>query len=83
MKFAWAKFYFCTPYAPWQRGRNENTNGLIREYFPKESELDKVTAEEVQKVEELLNRRPRKRHGWYTPYEVFQSLTFDALHLGI
>jgi transposase, IS30 family len=76
-----ADFYFARPHSPWQRGCNENTNGLIRRYFPKGTEFDRVTAEDIQRVEDLLNHRPRKCLGYRTPFEVFQDLTGDALQL--
>ncbi len=66
-----AKFYFCHTYASWERGTNENTNGLIRDYFPKKTDFAKVSVEEIQKVEHALNTRPRKRLKWKTPLEVF------------
>ncbi len=69
---------FCLPHHPWQRGANENTNGLLRQYFPKRCDLGAVTDEEVAMVCDELNRRPRERLGWRTPYEVYHSV---ALHL--
>lgn len=63
--------YFAHPYASWERGTNENTNGLIRQYFPKGMGLSKVTQEEVAAVERRLNNRPRKCLGFKTPNEVF------------
>lgn len=65
------KFYFCHTYASWERGTNENTNGLIRDYFPKKTDFANVSDEEIQKVEHALNTRPRKRHGWKTPLQIF------------
>jgi len=65
--------YFAHPYASWERGSNENTNGLIRWYFPKGTDFAKVTDEEIRKVETILNNRPRKRLGWRTPLEVFNG----------
>ena len=62
--------YFCDPYSPWQRGTNENTNGLLRQFFPKGTSLKDVTNEELQKVVDLINNRPRKRLGFKTPLEV-------------
>jgi len=76
-----AGFYFAKPYSPWQRGCNENTNGLIRQYFPKGTCFDTVTDQKVQYVEDLLNHRPRKCLGYDTPFEAFQKLTNYALHL--
>ena len=65
------KCYFAHPYSAWERGTNENTNGLIRDYFPKKTDFDKITEEELRQVEELLNNRPRKRLGWKSPLQVF------------
>lgn len=65
--------YFADPHAPWQRGTNENTNGLIREFFPKGTDFCSHQEEEIKQVEELLNRRPRKILGFKTPQEVFAS----------
>lgn len=62
--------YFCDPYSPWQRGTNENTNGLLRQFFPKGTSLKDVTNEDLQKVVGLINNRPRKRLGFKTPLEV-------------
>jgi transposase, IS30 family len=76
-----AEFYFANPYSPWQRGCNENTNGLIRQYFPKGTNFDNVTAQDIQTVEDLLNHRPRKCLGYRTPFEAFQDLTGDALQV--
>lgn len=73
-----AECYFCPPHHPWKRGTNENTNGLLRQYFPKGCDLDAVGDEEVQAVYDELNRRPRERLGWRTPYEVYHS---TVLHL--
>ena len=66
-----ARIYFAHPYASWERGLNENTNGLIRQYFPKHRDLTTVTDAEVQEVMNKLNHRPRKSLGYRTPYEVF------------
>ena len=73
--------YFCPPHHPWDRGTNENTNGLLRQYrqyFPKGCDLDAVADEEVERVYDELNRRPRKRLGYLTPHEVYHS---TSLHL--
>lgn len=72
------EFYFALPHHPWQRGTNENTNGLLREYFPKGESLGRVSEKRVQEVYDKLNRRPRKRLGYRTPYEAHYSKT---LHL--
>jgi IS30 family transposase len=66
-----ARIYFAHPYASWERGLNENTNGLVRQYFPKKHDFARITNAEVQRVEDLLNNRPRKTLGYRTPNEVF------------
>jgi transposase, IS30 family len=66
-----ARIYFAHPYASWERGLNENTNGLVRQYFPKKYHFAKITNKDVQQVEDLLNNRPRKTLGYRTPNEVF------------
>jgi len=66
-----AGFYFATPYHAWERGLNENTNGLIRQYFPKGSDFKALTQSQVAKVQNLLNSRPRKTLGYMSPNEVF------------
>lgn len=63
------KCFFAHPYHSWERGTNENTNGLIREYFPKKTDFTIINNEEIQKVEYAFNTRPRKRLGWLTPLE--------------
>jgi len=67
------EFYFPPPHQPWQRGTNENTNGLLREYFPKGYDFSTLSAEDLQKVVEQLNHRPRKCLGYRTPAEVYFS----------
>jgi len=69
--------YFCDPHSPWQRASNENTNGLLRQYFPKGTSLKRYTAEDLRFVEAQMNDRPRKRLGFLTPAEVFQQLLAD------
>jgi len=63
--------YFAHPYSSWERGANENTNGLIRQYFPKGSSFDDITEDDVKKVVHRLNHRPRKTLNYKTPFEVF------------
>lgn len=63
--------FFANPYHSWERGSNENTNGLIRQFFPKKTNFDNVSEKEIKKVERLLNNRPRKRLNYLTPKEVF------------
>ena len=66
--------YFCDPHAPWQRGSNENTNGLLRQYLPRNADLSKFTQADLDAIADKLNRRPRKRHQFLTPLEVFDQL---------
>lgn len=66
-----AKFYFAHPYRSWERGLNENTNGLVRQYFPKKFDFSKITDDDVQFVQDRLNDRPRKTLGYASPNEVF------------
>lgn len=66
-----ADFYFAHPYASYERGLNENTNGLIRQYFPKERDFRTITDEEIIHAMKRLNNRPRKRLGFKTPNQVF------------
>lgn len=66
--------YFADPHAPWQRGSNESTNGLLREYFPKGLDLATITEDQLQAAVEQLNNRPRKRHGFLTPNEVLAAI---------
>lgn len=65
--------YFATPYHSWERGTNENTNGLIRQYLPKRTSMKKLTQEECNAIASSLNNRPRKRHGFKTPIECLQE----------
>jgi IS30 family transposase len=71
--------YFADPYSPWQRGSNENTNGLLREYLPKGTDLHQHTAAQLQAIADELNDRPRKRLGFYTPREALAKLLNDDL----
>ena len=67
------KCFYANAYHSWERGTNENTNGLIRDFFPKKTDFTLISNEEIQKVEYLLNTRPRKRLNWSTPLEVFSK----------
>jgi transposase, IS30 family len=68
-----ADFYFAHPYSSWERGLNEHTNGLVRQYFPKGTSFEEITDEQVARVEDLLNGRPRKVLGYQTPMEFFEK----------
>ncbi len=65
--------YFAFPYHSWERGTNENTNGLLRQFFPKKMWFNTVTQEQLDKVVRLINNRPRKRLNYLTPYEIFKK----------
>jgi len=73
------KVYFADPYSSWQRGLNENANGLLRQYFPKGSSLKNMTDEALAQAVRKLNHRPRKCLGYRTPYEVFNAAKGGAL----
>jgi len=68
-----ADFYFAHPYCSWERGANENMNGLIRQFFPKKMHFEKITEIDITSVIDNLNHRPRKCLGFKTPHEVFME----------
>ena len=69
-----AQFYFAHPYASWERGLNENTNGLIRQYFPKDRDFRTIIQKEINQAMHKLNNRPRKCLGMKTPNQVFLDI---------
>jgi transposase, IS30 family len=71
--------FFCEPHSPWQRGTNENANGLIREYLPKGLDLSHVSDKQLSCIENSLNHRPRKILGFRTPFEVFRELKLNNI----
>jgi IS30 family transposase len=66
-------YFFAKPYHSWERGANENLNGLVRQYFPKKTNFDLIQKKQVKRAEEILNNRPRKRYNYLTPNEVFAN----------
>jgi IS30 family transposase len=68
-----AQFFFAHPYCSWERGANENMNGLIRQFFPKKMAFDSITANDIALATYSLNHRPRKCLGFKTPHQVFMS----------
>ncbi|MHB1158140.1 MAG: IS30 family transposase [Phycisphaerales bacterium] len=75
------RVFFADPHAPWQRGTNENTNGLLRDFFPKGSDYRRISKAEVAKVQRMMNNRPRKCLNYRTPAEVLNALPGVALRI--
>jgi IS30 family transposase len=68
------RVYFAHPHSPWERGTNENTNGLLRQFFPKGTRFTQVSRAEIKRVQLLLNDRPRKILDWHSPAHAFHRL---------
>lgn len=74
----YCNYYFANPYSPWERGSNENLNGLIRQYIPKSSCLESITDERIKEIEERINSRPRKRYDYENPIFRMEKLLFNS-----
>jgi IS30 family transposase len=68
------RVYFAHPHCPWERGTNENTNGLLRQFFPKGTQFNQVSRKEIKQVQAMLNDRPRKVINWHSPAHAFSQL---------
>ena len=71
--------YFTHPYSPWERPTNENTNGLLRDYFPKGTDLSIFSRKRLKEIQDELNERPRKVLNWDTPKDVFNKLIIEKM----
>jgi IS30 family transposase len=77
------KVFFADPHSPWQRPTNENTNGLLRQYFPKGTDLSRWSSEDLEAVALAINNRPRKILGWRTPAEAFEEQLHSVSTAGV
>lgn len=82
-KILGTEFYFSKPYHAWERGLNEHTNGLIRQYIPKSAQMTNFTQEDIDRIEDLLNNRPRKVLDYRTPIEAFEKLSGEAMNIAL
>jgi IS30 family transposase len=74
----YCNFYFANPYSPWERGANENLNGLVRQYIPKSSDFKLLNDEQINEIQNKLNNRPRKRFEYESPIFVMEKLLFNS-----
>ena len=73
------RVYFAHPHSPWERGTNENTNGLLRQFFPKGTRFTRLSRREIKRVQVMLNDRPRKILNWHSPAHAFHQLLHEDL----
>ena len=77
------RVFFADPHSPWQRGTHENTNGLLRQYFPKGTDLSRWSGQEIQAAARTMNNRPRKTLGWKTPAEMLNDYLKSVQQPGV